>query len=173
MIEKLDFAEFDTVYSIMEQSFPLEEYRPYQGQKALLDDPAYGIYVAKEEGQIVGLAAVWQLEGWVFLEHLAVDPRCRNRGIGAELLRYVSKYRACLEVEPPERPLSRRRIGFYERNGFFFNGYPYEQPSLAPGRKPVPLYIMTSGSAVAPEEFAELQNLLYSRVYGYKKSEVI
>lgn len=172
MIEKLDPAEFDTVYSIMEQSFPLEEYRPYQGQKALLDHPSYGIYVAKEEHRIVGLAAVWQLEGWVFLEHLAVDPRCRNRGIGAELLQYVSKDRACLEVELPESELACRRIGFYERNGFFLNRYPYEQPSLGEGRSPVPLYIMTTGGAVTPEEFAQIRDQLYSRVYGYKKSEV-
>ena len=40
MIEKLDPKEFDKVFSLMEQSFPLEEYRPYQGQKMLLEDPA-------------------------------------------------------------------------------------------------------------------------------------
>ena len=166
MIEKLDPREFDNVFSLMEQSFPLEEYRPYQGQKMLLEDPAYTIYVAKEESRILGLAAVWQLGKWVFLEHLAVDPLCRNRGIGAELLRYVSKTRCCLEVEPPETELSRRRICFYQRNGFFLNGYPYEQPSLGAGRDPVPLYIMTSGGTVTPEKFAEIKELLYSRVYG-------
>ena len=168
MIEKLDPKEFDQVFDLMEQSFPLEEYRPYQGQKALLQNPAYTIYVAKEENQIVGLAAVWQLKNWLFLEHLAVDPGCRNRGIGAELLQEIAKNRACLEVEPPDTELCRRRIGFYERNGFFFNGYSYEQPSLAPGRDPVPLYIMTSGCAITPEEFNSLKNLLYARVYGVR-----
>lgn len=172
MIEKLDPKEFDRVFSIMEQSFPLEEYRPYLGQKALLDDSAYTIFVAKEEDRILGLAAVWQLENWLFLEHLAVDPQYRNQGIGAKLLQYVSDDRCCLEVEPPVTELSHRRIGFYERNGFFFNPYPYEQPSLAPGRSPVPLYIMTSGSPVTPEEFGEIRELLYNRVYGRKKSEV-
>ena len=169
MIEKLKLHEFDTVYAIMEQSFPLEEYRSYEGQKALLMDPAYAIYLAKEEGKILGFGAVWQLEKWLFLEHLAVAPQYRNRGIGAELLGYLAEKHCCLEVELPETDLARRRIGFYQRNGFFLNDYPYVQPSLGEGRKPVPLSIMTSGSTISPEEFAQVQKLLYSRVYGQKE----
>lgn len=169
MIEKLKFDEFDAVYAIMEQSFPLEEYRPYAAQKALLEDIAYSIYVAREDSRILGFAAVWQLEDWLFLEHLAVDPQFRNQGIGAKLLRHFAQSRCCLEVELPETALCRRRIGFYERNGFFLNDYPYLQPSLGEGRSPVPLYIMTSGSAVSAEEFDRVKRLLYSRVYRQKE----
>ena len=165
MIEELKFHEFDTVYSIMEQSFPMEEYRFYEGQKALLEKPAYRIYAAKEEGKILGFAAVWQLENVLFLEHLAVDPQHRNRGIGAKLLGFLAEKRCCLEVELPETDLARRRIGFYQRNGFFLNYYPYMQPSLGEGRSPVPLQIMTSGSTITPEEFARLKELLYTHVY--------
>lgn len=169
MIEKLDKKEFDTVFSIMERSFPLEEYRPYTAQKALLDDPAYTIYVAKEEEGILGFAAVWELGNILFLEHLAVAPEQRNRGIGAELLGFLTKKRCCLEVEPPVTELTCRRVGFYQRNGFFLNGYPYMQPSLGEGRSPVPLQIMTSGSAIKAEEFTQLKDLLYTRVYGQKQ----
>ena len=98
MIEKLKFDEFDAVYAIMEQSFPLEEYRPYAAQKALLEDIAYSIYVAREDSRILGFAAVWQLEDWLFLEHLAVDPLFRNQGIGAKLLRHFTQNRCCLEA---------------------------------------------------------------------------
>ena len=165
MIEKLKNNEFDAVYAIMEQSFPVEEYRSYEGQKALLKKPAYRIYAAKEERKILGFAAVWQLENWLFLEHLAVATQHRNRGIGAEILRFLAEKRCCLEVELPETDLARRRIGFYQRNGFFLNHYPYMQPSLGEGRSPVPLQIMTSGSTITPEEFARLKELLYTRVY--------
>ena len=54
MIERLDPKEFDAVFNLMEQSFPKEEYRPYAGQKALLSDPAYAIYTAREGGSILG-----------------------------------------------------------------------------------------------------------------------
>ena len=165
MIEKLDRTEFDAVYAIMERSFPLEEYRTYEAQKALLEKPSYGIYVAKEADCILGFAAVWELEGWRFVEHLAVDPQHRNRGIGAGLLAFLAKGRCCLEVELPETDISRRRIGFYQRNGFFLNDYPYLQPSLGEGRSPVPLSVMTSGRTVSPEEFSQLKTLLYTYVY--------
>ena len=169
MIEKLDRREFDTVYTIMEQSFPLEEYRPYAAQRALLDNPTYDIYVAREKGEILGFGAAWQLEQWLFLEHLAVTPGCRNLGVGGQLLRFFAGKHCCLEVELPETEISRRRIGFYERNGFFLNGYPYMQPSLGEGRSPVPLRIMTTQGTVPPEAFTSLQKLLYSRVYGQKE----
>ena len=169
MIVKLENQEFDKVFSILERSFPLEEYRPIDAQKALLGDPAYTVWLNKAEGEILGIAAVWQLGNWLFLEHLAVAPEHRNRGIGAELLRFLGKDRCCLEVEPPETALCRRRIGFYERNGFFLNDYPYLQPSLGEGRSPVPLYIMTSGSAVSAEDFDRVKRLLYSRVYRQKE----
>lgn len=153
----------------MEQSFPKEEYRPYAAQRALLDRPEYAIYGMKEGSSIVGFAAVWELEDWLFLEHLAVDPECRNKGIGGQLLGFFTGKRCCLEVEPPVTELTHRRVGFYERNGFFLNDYPYVQPSLGEGRSPVPLSIMTSGSAISPEEFAKLKSLLYTRVYGGKE----
>lgn len=153
----------------MEQSFPKEEYRPYAAQRALLDRPEYAIYGMKEGSSIVGFAAVWELEDWLFLEHLAVDPECRNKGIGGQLLGFFTGKRCCLEVEPPENALTRRRVGFYQRNGFFLNDYPYVQPSLGFGRSPVPLCIMTSGWTILPKEFTELKELLYSRVYGQTK----
>lgn len=169
MIEKLEIQEFDAVYALMERSFPLEEYRPYEAQKALLQDPVYTIYAVKEKEKILGFAAVWELGDWLFLEHLAVEPECRNRGIGAQLLQFLSERHCFLEVEPPVTELTCRRVGFYQRNGFFLNDYPYEQPSLGEGRSAVPLYIMTSGCAITPEEFAKLKYLLYSRVYGQKQ----
>ena len=169
MIVKLEKQEFDTVFDLMERSFPLEEYRLYEAQKALLQDPVYTIYAVKEKEGILGFAAVWELEDWLFLEHLAVEPAQRNRGIGAQLLQFLSERHCCLEVEPPLTELACRRVGFYKRNGFFLNDYPYMQPSLGEGRSAVPLYIMTSGRTITPEEFAKLKNLLYSRVYGQKQ----
>lgn len=166
MIEKLDPKDFDTVFSIMERSFPREEYRPCEVQKALLSDPAYGIYVARENGQILGFAAVWELEDMLFLEHLAVEPGCRSGGIGSRLLQYFANWPACLEVEPPETDICRRRIGFYERNGFFLNPYAYAQPSLGEGRKAVPLKLMTTGAPLTPEAFRSLKGKLYTQVYG-------
>ena len=66
--------------------------------------------------------------------------------------------------------MKKRRIGFYERNGFFLNEYPYVQPPISQGRKPVPLMIMTSGAAISEKEFEEIRNTLYKEVYKIKGS---
>ena len=123
MLRKFDLKDFDKIYEIMELSFPRDEYRPYEGQKALLDDEAYQIYVLSDEQslEIKGLIAIWEYESLVFVEHLAVAPQYRNGGIGSLILKETEELLGkmlCLEVELPETELASRRIDFYKRNGY-------------------------------------------------------
>ncbi len=164
----LDRADFDKVFWLLETSFPTDEYRTYEEQKALLCDPAYRICGIKESDDVIAFVAVWGLDSVLFIEHLAVDPAYRNGGIGARLLQEMvrlSEKTVCLEVEPPLTEMAVRRIGFYKRNGFFLNEYSYIQPAMSKGRNPVPLQVMTYGRAVDEEEFEEIRKLLYERVY--------
>lgn len=158
------------VYEIMEESFPQEEYRPYGDQLALWDREEYKVYgIVEGKGSLEGFLAVWELPGWVFIEHFAVRGTARNKGLGSYMLRQLhGRYLVpmCLEVELPTDPLTIRRVGFYERNGFYCNGFPYEQPSLGEGRNPVPLRIMSTGDYLTSEGFSELKNILYRTVYG-------
>ncbi|MBQ6895574.1 MAG: GNAT family N-acetyltransferase, partial [Clostridia bacterium] len=120
MLELLKNNEFDDVYSIMEDSFPEDERRPYDEQKMLLNKENYHIYVVKNTiGRISAFIAVWNFKDFIFLEHFAVDSSLRNSGIGSRVLKDIkSKYNKiiCLEVEHPESEITRRRVGFYERN---------------------------------------------------------
>ena len=52
MLQKLTHADFDDFFALLEESFPLDEYRPYEEQRALLDDPRYCAYVLFEGGEI-------------------------------------------------------------------------------------------------------------------------
>ena len=170
MLHLIEAGDFPQVYEIMEQSFPKEEYRPYDSQRDLLKKKEYKIYGTRDDtGRIIGFLAIWELPGLLFIEHFAVRKECRNCGIGSELLqslleRYSST--ACLEVELPQNTLTKRRIAFYERNGFALNEFPYKQPSLGDGREPVPLRIMTTGGHLSPKEFQRCKTLLYTIVYG-------
>ena len=71
-----------------------------------------------------------------------------------------------MEVELPETEMAARRIGFYERNGFYYNDYFYMQPPIAEGRNAIPLRLMTTGGPLDEEEFSRMQGLLYKNVYG-------
>jgi len=160
---------FDAAFAVMEASFPSDEYRPKPEQKALLSLPAYRMYGVMEGGKLCGFAAVWELGEITFLEHLAVAETHRNRGLGAQMLSElatVAQGRVVLEVELPETALATRRIGFYERCGFWYNDYPYTQPAISEGKSPIPLRIMSHGGTLSEAEFKRVREILYRSVYG-------
>ena len=163
MLQRINETNFPEIYRIMQASFSGDEYRPYDEQLALFEEPEYRIYYMP-----AGFLAVWEFESFIYIEHFAVDPALRNSGTGSAMLQeLVKQYQKpiCLEVELPEDELTHRRIGFYERNGFVFNEYPYIQPPISKGKSPVPLRIMTYKSEITREEFQKMKEILYRRVY--------
>ena len=182
MLQFTSQSDFSEIYRIMQASFSDDEYRPYDEQLALFEKPEYRIYymsaiemervsnhsTGNSTMHAAGFLAVWEFESFTYIEHFAVDPVLRNSGTGSAMLQeLVRKYQKqiCLEVELPEDELTRRRIGFFERNGFVFNEYPYIQPPISKGKSPVPLRIMTYGSAITQDTFEEMKRVLYQRVY--------
>ena len=47
MLKKMEIKDFDQVYTLMEESFPKDEYRDYQKQKELFQNPEYQILIEK------------------------------------------------------------------------------------------------------------------------------
>lgn len=169
----LNRASFAGVYRLMEESFPPDEIRPCREQQALLDDPRYGLYGLQDaDGSIQGVMAVWQFSEFTFLEHFAVAPQLRNQGVGSAMLHALARLtqkEICLEAEPPETDLKRRRVEFYKRNGFLLQDYPYMQPAISQGRKPVPLVLMTT-RAHTREGLDRIKTALYRTVYRTDKA---
>lgn len=165
--------EFDRVFSLMERSFPPDEYRGYDGQRALLREPAYTIYVDPDEGDIPrGFVTVWQFDDFAFVEHLATEPSCRGQGRGSAILHELSGRLGCrivLEVELPETEIAARRIEFYRRNGFVTNDYPYIQPAYSVEKHALPLILMTTDGPVSQTEFRSIRDALYRTVYRVKE----
>lgn len=171
MIKKLDVTKFSEMYTIMEESFPPDERRPYEEQKALFENEYYNVYADIDNETVKGFVAMWNFREFLFIEHFAVNPDYRNQGTGAKILGEVTALYnkpACLEVEPPKDKLSKRRIGFYERNGFFLNEYPYTQPPISKGKNSVPLMIMSYGKSLSEAEFHIIKETLYREVYKVK-----
>ena len=166
-------TEFDGVWRIMTESFPVAEYRPYAAQRSLLLHPAYHIYVKERDG-ICAFLAVWELDGLDFVEHFAVDSTLRGKGIGSQMLAALRARRGvpvCLEVELPETEIAQRRIAFYQRAGFVCNPYPYEQPPMARGKASVPLMLMSTDRALTQAEFERVRATVYRTVYSVNALE--
>ena len=75
MLEKLRADDFENVFEIMKDSFPKDEYRPFEEQKALLKVPEYQIYAFRnsEAQTIKAFIAVWNFSSTVFFEHFDVN----------------------------------------------------------------------------------------------------
>lgn len=169
MLELLNVNEFDEMYSIMEDSFHNDEFRPRDEQIKLFKNKDYNVFVVKDtDKNIVAFIAVWNFEDFLFVEHFAVDKNNRNNGIGSIILRElkdITNKMICLEVEPPQNEITKRRVQFYRRNGFYLNEYPYIQPPISKGKKPVPLMIMTNDHKVDYNCFKLIKEYIYKNVY--------
>lgn len=174
MLKQIKRNEFEKIFDIMKDSFPDDEYREYNEQLSLFDDLDYAVYVLRGNNESVkAFIAVWNFAEFLYVEHFAVASQFRNEGIGAEILNEVTSSSdkiVCLEVEPPENEISKRRIKFYERNGFNLNDFPYQQPALSKDKNPLKLYLMTYKKKIEKDEFEKIKNVLYRRVYKLQKS---
>ncbi len=171
-LNKINASEFLKAFNIMQKSFPRDEYRSEEKQRALFSDPRYTVLTYEQGDKTIGFLAMWELEDIGFIEHFAVLPEMRGGGIGSQMLEAAVEYlgkTVCLEVELPETETAKRRIGFYSRNGFYLNDYDYVQPAFSSDKNPVPLKIMTTGGKINESEFLNIKNRLYKDVYKVKK----
>lgn len=161
---------FDQMYHVMKEAFPLIEYRTYEGQKKLLDNPHYRLLTQKnEQGEVIAFLAGWEFKDFRFVEHIAVSPSIRGGGRGKQLMEQFmreSPLPVILEVEPPEDELTERRVGFYERLGFKLGNYKYVQPPLRIGQPDLPLCIMSYPELLTKSEFISARKQLYREVYN-------
>lgn len=78
-------------------------------------------YAITEDDDFCDMAVVFELGICRYLLYLATLDIHRNKGLGAltlKLLREETNLPIIGEVEPPTDDITRRRIAFYERNGF-------------------------------------------------------
>ena len=170
MLKVCDINNFDLAYKILKQSFPATEIRNYKGQKNILKSENYKLFAlfSQDESEILGVAGVWVLKGVVFIEHLAVDKKYRNKGVGSKILRLICEtFNAliCLEVEPANSELQQKRIDFYLKNNFCLNGYYYAQPSYGKRYPEIELKIMSHAKALNKCEFITVVSEIYEKVY--------
>jgi len=163
-MNSVDFEAFWVIYT---EAFPTDERRSREQQESLTD-PRYCVELFEQNGIPVGFCCSWELDDFLFLEHIAVASVARGSGIGSRVFKQKmesSKTPIVLEVEPPETDVARRRIELYMRLGFVLNAYGYVQPPLRPDSKPVSLQIMSWPDALTDETFESAKTILYREVY--------
>lgn len=111
------------------QAFAPQERKPLPDIFFLIAQNRYELWGLFEEEKLIGYAALWKAEGvpLVLLDYLGVTADRRNGGLGAEILHRLQAQRRPIVAEAEEEIsddgeeenlIRRRRIGFYQRNGF-------------------------------------------------------
>lgn len=174
MLFSADERYFEEIYAIMEESFPESERRDKESQRALFGDGRYKVLAGKDgDGKICAFLAYWELEGFTFMEHLAVKRALRGKGLGSEFLKSFLRTlegAAVLEAELPTTDIAARRIAFYERHGFVLNGNFYLQPAMGEGKRGVEMKIMSRPHALSLNEFERAKARIYAAVYKINPS---
>lgn len=173
MLERITKDTFDEIYPILEEAFPVEELREKERQEALLDKPQYRLFGIKNECDVLqGAIAMWDFEDFIYIEHFVIKPSFRNGGFGGKKLREIIAWAGrpvVLEVEVPTDEMTKRRIGFYERHGFFFNEYPYLQPPMRMGQGRLPLRLMTMPERISQDVYERYKRMIHRIVYNFEE----
>ena len=129
-LKLLDKQELTDLYqSEMVFDFPKAELKPLRAMLRLMDMGQYDpLLITDDEGSPLGYAMLWlpRARNGALLEYLGVLRGKRNGGLGTQVLpllaeRYGQLFgeaEAPTSDDPAENDLRRRRIAFYERNGF-------------------------------------------------------
>ena len=117
-----------------------------------------------DDGAAIGFMCVWNLSEFSFLEHFVIFQKFRGKGYGGiafDILKNQCQL-LVLECEPPEDPIKKRRVGFYERHGMIMNDNEYYQPSYRKDGEGCPLKLMSSKKLV---NFEDIVKEMYKEVY--------
>lgn len=154
---------------LYESAFPAHERRPWDKWLEVALDPDFRLYVITLDGRQAGFLTVWRFPAFSYVEHFAIDPELRGKGLGGEAIQLVVEHTGLpviLEVEPAETSAdAARRIDFYRRHGFHsHDDFGYVQPPYTPGMPGLPMKLMTAAGKVDLPAAAEL---IKTKVYGY------
>lgn len=169
-LRDLEIKDFRKIYDLMTISFPKEEIRTFENGVKQLSEPNYRILISPTNNdEIAGFIAQWDLGSVIFIEHFAVEKEFWGSGIGSEMLKaYLDNVNklVVLEVEDNETAIGKRRIGFYQRMGFFLSEFGYLQPILrGDGKKEIPLKLMSFPEELSKQGFLEFKTDVFTKIY--------
>lgn len=157
---------------LFESAFPDEERPPFEELKKRNHNFHFLVATNDEDEEPVGILTYWTFPDFIYVEHFAIDEDLRDRGFGkAVFLLFLSQHteQVVLEVELPHDEVSEHRVEFYASMGLYQNGFPYTQPSYYGDDTHIPMLIM-SKFELDEDEFHEVENTLYTEVYGVRKN---
>lgn len=136
-LRELTKPELEQLYHTeMKRAFPPTELKPLSAMEALRDKGCYQPLGLFDGEELLGYGLMWLAPGipFVLMDYLGTLEGKRNRGLGSVMLDKLAEFyrdyrgvfgeaEGAFSQDPEQAALQRRRLGFYERNGFRYGGY--------------------------------------------------
>lgn len=127
------YNAFQDVYTV---SFPIFEQRTEVQQQDAFQNSCYHLDCYMESDCFVGFIAYWEFENYIYVEHFAIHPAERGRGLGGIILKELiasGDKRVLLEIDPVVDEVSSARLRFYKSLGFEENPFSHIHPAYREG----------------------------------------
>ena len=164
--QNLDEINFSK--NIYEKSFPIEERRDFSLVLDIYKTDSLSLNLIYDNETMVGILNYWDFNDFLYIEHLAVSEQYRNKKIASKVLEQLNAQNKLiiLEVELPTDELSRRRIGFYQRNSFSIQPFTYFQPPYRKGEERIKMHLMANTQLpINKTKYDEVVGIIEKKVY--------
>ncbi len=162
---------FKQAWNLYKSSFPSDERRTLAQERTLFGKIGHEFYATYEKWGFVGFIELWNIEEFVFIHYLAISARKRGKGYGSKILRSIiatTVVPIILEIEPPKTLDQKKRITFYQKQGFHLNTFQFIQPAYSKNKRPVSLLLMSYPKKLSRREFNKIKKTIYRQVYFLK-----
>lgn len=168
-IQVTSFDDFGTaeIFKSYCETFPEDERRSEAQFRSLLTNPKAKVFSVLKDLKNIGYLVSWELTNFVFVEHFEIFSEFRSLKYGSEIIGDLFKNYShiVLEVEPESQgEEAKRRIGFYERNGFHIIDENYVQPCYEHGKNDLDLWLLANWE---PDNVQFVKEEIYDVVYCF------
>ncbi|MGS0748230.1 GNAT family N-acetyltransferase [Halpernia sp. GG3] len=150
-------------------TFPENERRSEAQFEHLFQQKKVKLFSILNVSDFIGYLIIWQLDDFIFLEHFEIFKEFRNQQFGAKVLKRVTEVNphVILETEPELlNDDSKRRIKFYDQNGFHQISDSYIQPSYGEGKESLKLLLFAN---FQPQNLERIIKNIYDVAYADKE----
>jgi GNAT superfamily N-acetyltransferase len=159
--------EWEFIYSQYCLTFPIDEQRNKEQFYQLFCNENTRIFGIDANNNAMGYFVTWPMSSFLFVEFFEIYQIFRSTGLGARALAELqNQYNVLvLETEPPAMgSVAKKRIEFYERNGFHIADPDYIQPAYDITKNSINLYLMSTDKI----DLNAVKVEIYNKVYGVK-----
>ena len=163
--------------NLYNEAFPIEERWDFDTVLENKLNNNYKFYCFLDGDTPIGIAIIWTLEYFNFIEYLAIDKKFRGKNYGSKILTQIldllkDKF-VVIEVEPSDlNEIAKKRIDWYLRFGFILAEYDYNMPCFGYNENGIlRMKIMTTKKIENKEEHDKITNYLYENIYKHRLAE--